>query len=652
MSTAQTQECSTTCLPRVAAMNSLGNQRVPCICLMLAVATLLAYCGVVSCSFLLFDDPYYVTLNPYVTAGLSLESVKWAFTALNANTSYWHPLTWLSHMLDYQVFGASSCGHHFTSLIIHVINTLLLFLFLQNTTTRVWTGAFVAGLFALHPLHVESVAWVSERKDVVSTMFWLLALTAYVRYVSQPTLFHYLLTIFMFILSLMSKPMTVTLPFVLFLLDYWPLQRFSGTSGNGRKSTGAPYGSTIRGLVLEKIPFIALSVAITCVTIIAQKDAGAIKTVGDFPIHARAANALISYVAYMYKMLLPLHLACFYPHPGSSVSLAKATAAGIVLIGLTFLLLRMSRRRPYGAVGWLWFLGTLLPVIGLIQVGIQGMADRYTYVPLIGLFLAVSWTATDLIGPNLLGKRVLGTLAVLILCVLAISTARQVSYWRNNTALLGHALRVTKDNFLALGGLGSMLLVGGDYAAADKLFSQSLAARPDYQYSLGLLGESQLQQGKLEKAVEQFQKLLSINAKNSTAHRKLAVIYRQQKRPSLALDHLTEVIATEPFSPDVLAEMVSLFLDNRCAVFENLRRTIDILEQSCLQQEQRNPYVLDALAASYYVAGRIPEAISTSAEALNVAIAAKRKRLATTIEDHKRIYLGYPEQSPSTSRTP
>jgi len=399
--------------------------------------------------FITYDDPAYVTENAHVIGGLTWANVRWAFHTTEA--SNWHPLTWLSHMADCQVFGLRPWGHHLTSVLLHAIDAVLLFAALRRMTGAPWRSLFVAALFGLHPLHVESVAWVSERKDVLSTAFWMLALWSYARRVelvrarapAAPAF--YGLTLLFFALGLMSKPMLVTLPFVLLLLDYWPLNRWAG-SGAARWS-----------LLLEKIPFFALSAAACAVTLFAQGSGGTVASTEDFPWPLRLANALTAYCLYLGKCLVPSRLAVFYPFFPEQPPLSETLLAGALLAGITAAAVALARRRPYLLVGWLWFAGTLLPVIGLVQVGGQSMADRYSYVPLIGVFIMATWAAGDAAASLPHGRPALGAAAGAVLAGLAVLTTRQLSLWKDGASLFRHALAVTQNNWVAHANLSAAL---------------------------------------------------------------------------------------------------------------------------------------------------------------------------------------------------
>src|SRR5579862_3504181 len=424
------------------------------ICLLLALITVLVYWPVRHADFLVFDDPDYVTYNSHVQAGLTWAGVKWAFTSWYA--SNWHPLTWLSHMLDSSLFGPNASASHIINVLFHTANVLLLFLLLYRATNKLWPAAFVAALFAWHPLHVESVAWVSERKDVLSTFFGLLSLLAYVGYAQkfkvQSSKFNvdYVLAIVFFALGLMAKPMLVTLPFVMLLLDFWPLERirsFATVTDRAR----AQYAS----LLFEKIPFFALTIASSIITYLAQRGE-AVMSFEQRPLGLRLANAAVAYVEYLAKTFWPAHLAVIYPLPHEIPSW-QVVATALLLTGVTVFAWCMRRNAPYLLVGWLWFLGTLVPVIGIVQVGGQALADRYAYVPLIGIFLAITWGAADLIARFRVQTALTAAIAAVVLMGSAAATERQLTFWDNSEKLFRHALDITTGNAIAHVNLGVAL---------------------------------------------------------------------------------------------------------------------------------------------------------------------------------------------------
>ena len=427
-----------------------GHRRTIVISLGLAVLTVTAFAQVVQCDFVNYDDATYVNDNPQVTAGLNLESVCWAFTSIYA--SNWHPLTWLSLQLDASLYGVNPAGYHLTNLLLHLATVVLLFLFLSSATGAVWRSAVVAAFFAVHPLRVESVAWVAERKDVLSGFFWMLTLIAYLHYVRRPGIGRHLLLVFVFALGLLAKAMLVTLPFVLALLDYWPLARLPwGQARGGPLST--PEGNprvprvSLRLLIWEKVPLLLLAIATAAATVAAQSLG--VANLEELPLHIRVANALIAYVTYILQVFWPANLCVLYPHPYAAVSWRLAVAAGLLVLVVSVFVLREMRRRPYLLVGWCWYLGTLVPVVGLIQVGLQAHADRYTYLPVIGVFVMLAWGIPDLPPLRRFGQVVLPLFAAVLLAACVGLTNLQVRYWKDTRTLWEHVLAVDPKNAFA-----------------------------------------------------------------------------------------------------------------------------------------------------------------------------------------------------------
>ena len=474
--------------PRSGSRLARASRRPALICLLLAAITIAVYGQVIRFEFINYDDADYVVENAPVQAGLTWRGIGWALGTRHAGN--WHPLTWVSHMLDVEVFGTGAAGPHAVNLAIHTANVVLLFLLLNRLTGSSWRSAFVAGLFALHPLHVESVAWVSERKDVLSAFFFLLTLLAYARYVeksrvhSAQTTVWYGLALACFTLGLMSKPMLVTLPFVLLLLDYWPLRRLGVRQKE--ESRGTPHVSrftfhvsriTALPLLLEKLPFLALSIASCVVTFVVQRQAGAMQPLSRLSWLVRVENSLVSYARYLAKALWPAHLAVPYPHP-ITWPLTQVVFSAALVAGFSVAAVWLRRRHPYVFVGWFWFLGMLIPVIGLVQVGFQAMADRYSYLPLVGVFVLLTWAAGDLYERWAGLKPILAAGAALLLLTCAFLTFKQTGYWRNSGTLASHAIAVTKDNATAYANLGNYLLKLGQLDEAIATFQRVFGLLP------------------------------------------------------------------------------------------------------------------------------------------------------------------------------
>jgi hypothetical protein len=458
------------------------------IALALAVATIVVYWPVMQNRFVSFDDGVYVAQNEIVQRGLTLEGLEYAF--VGASRPYWQPITWLSHMLDCQLFGLRPGLHHLMSVIIHAANTVLLFLLLLWLTGRTWASAFVAAVFALHPLHVESVAWAAERKDLLSTLFWLLAMLAYARYARRPRVGAYLLTLVPLALGLMSKPMVVTLPCVLLLMDFWPLGRFRvaflQATGEARAGTLAGAPASVLRLVLEKVPMLALAAAVSAVTVVMQHALGIMKNLDTLPVGARLAMAVVGYTRYIGKTVWPTNLAVFYDVPANADLWLNV---GIVVLGaLTGVAIWTRRTRPHLLVGWLWFLGTLVPVIGLVQVWEQTIADRFMYVPMIGLLVMVAWSVPAAWLERPWGRRAVGAVAAAALVACSVLTWRQIFVWRNTLTLFEHALACTVDNRVALNNVAWLYASHPDPAVRDGAEAVRLAERLNQLSDYGNVG--------------------------------------------------------------------------------------------------------------------------------------------------------------------
>jgi len=583
-----------------------NKQLITIICLALALGTIAVYSPVIRHEFINYDDPDYIQDNAHVKAGLTWPGVVWAFKSGDADN--WHPLTWISHMLDYQLFGLNPGAHHLMNVLFHTANTLLLFILLNYMTGAMWRSAFVSALFAWHPLHVESVAWASERKDVLSAFFWMLTLLCYAHYargkresssssssadkssasaknlqdndqrstaVPSPlpsvrrryseagsdgrgvgqgevrvrplSVLHplsspfYYLSLLFFACGLMSKPMVVTLPFVLLLLDYWPLQRFNA--------------STLQRLIFEKLPFFALSAASCIITLAVQK--GAMWSATSLPFSFRLANALMSYLRYLSKIFVPTDLALIYPYP-HSLPLLAVIAAGTVLLLLSIIFLFQARRFPWLAVGWFWFLGTLVPVIGIVQAGIQSIADRYTYLPSIGIFILVTWGVSDFLASEPRKAITCAVAGGLALCLCICLTVKQLSYWRNSIAIFTHTVSVTTDNYAADDCLGKCLKSSGRFDLAQQCFDEAVRIEPDYplaQYDDGMnlivLGDPVGASNHLATAIQLW-------PGNAIAQYDFGVFLMQHGQPKEAADHFAAALAIKPDFTEARRELDSL----------------------------------------------------------------------------------------------
>ncbi|WP_214175835.1 tetratricopeptide repeat protein [Geomobilimonas luticola] len=490
------------------------------ICLALIVMVFALYFQVGNHAFLNYDDNVYVTANPNVAGGITGESIIWAFTSFDA--SNWHPLTWLSHMVDVELFGMDPRGHHLTSVAIHALSTVLLFLLLLRITGSRWHSSCVAVFFAIHPLHVESVAWVAERKDVLSAFFWFLTLLLYASYTVQQKRVFYLLALASFALGLMAKPMLVTLPVVMLLLDYWPLGRCrtGGADGEGR---------SFRVLVREKVPFFACALASSILTVFAQRSEGAIKSLGAVPFPLRLENSLVSYGAYLGNIIWPDDLAILYPIP-SSYPLWQVIGSLFVLLFVSVATVRARHRFPYLAVGWLWFLVTLVPVIGLLQVGVQSMADRYTYIPSIGLFIMAVWGIPELLAGFTYRMAILTLLAGAVIGAKTAVTWQQLGYWRDNFSLYEQTLKVTDDNYVIHNNLGIAHADAWNLDAAIGEFRKALRINPNYAEAHYNLGIALAMKGELDMAIREFREALRIHPGDAKANYNLGVALEQKRQ--------------------------------------------------------------------------------------------------------------------------
>lgn len=562
--------------------------------LMLTISVLAVYWQVIGHEFVSYDDNVYIYENAVVQSGFNWNSIVWAFTT--GTQANWHPLTWLSIMVDYELFGLNAGMHHFMSALIHAINTILVFIVFRKLTGAFWPSAFVAAFFGLHPLHVESVAWASERKDVLSTAFWMLTTLAYLRYVKQPEMKRYLPVLGLFTLGLLAKPMLVTLPFVFLLLDFWPFKRFE----IGAKTPGEPElsgaglvsiddqkrGNTLVKLIIEKVPLLVLSVISSVVTFMAQRSGGAVFPLEKMPVLIRMENAFVSYVSYIWKMIWPFDLAFFYPHPAFILSISTIIFSIVLIVSLTFVFLWFGRKRHYLAVGWLWYLGTLVPVIGIVQVGIQGLADRYTYIPLIGLSIILSWGAQDLAARWRYKAVILAsTGGALILFFIAL-TWFQVATWSDNVTLFSHAVAVTDRNYVALTNLalakeklgktdeaishyrealryapaiavihnylGIALAKNKDTLEAASHYAEAIRLKPEYREAHFNLGIVLDQQGKTEEAISHFEEALRLNPNDAEVHNNLGATLGKQGKIDEAIEHFEESVRIRPAYPSAL----------------------------------------------------------------------------------------------------
>lgn len=506
------------------------------ICVFLIAATAVVYVQVAAFPFVNLDDAPYVYENHFVKDPITLKSLNWAFTTYHA--ANWHPLTWVSHMVDCRVYGTQHPGgHHVTNLLLHIANALLLFVLLQRLMGHVWRSAFVAALFALHPLHVESVAWVSERKDVLSTLFWMLTMLAYVAYVRRPGIGRYALVCVMYALGLMAKPMLVSLPLLLLLLDWWPLQRLSQK------------GQGLLRLVIEKAPLFGLAAGSCVITCIAQLHSDAAQTLDAIPMSVRVANTFVSYAVYIVKMLWPRNLSIFYPHPNNLLPVWQVAASGVAFAAVTAIATALRRRAPYVLVGWLWYVVALIPVIGLVQVGGQGFADRYTYIPLIGVFTIAAWGVPEMLSrmPAKAGNAAIGGVSAVIVVVLAASTWIQLGTWKDSETLARNALKVSDGHNLVRVFVAGTLDEKGKSEEALDVLLQADPGEPGIARVHNSIGRIMVAKNKLDEAELHFRKAIRIQPGMQNAHTNLGALLQQRGESRQAMEEFELAADLDPW---------------------------------------------------------------------------------------------------------
>jgi protein O-mannosyl-transferase len=528
----------------------MQNDKAKYIIIVLLLLTMIAvYWPAVSHEFINYDDPAYVTGNAHIRTGFTIENIRWAFTTTLMGN--WNPMTWFSHMADIYLYGLDPRGHHLTSVVLHGLNTLLLFIFLNKITGNLWRSAVVALIFSLHPLRVESVAWVSERKDVLSAFFFMTTLLAYAFYVERPSIMRYFVVAISFILGLMAKPMLVTLPFVLLLLDFWPLCRLDAgqlrpfSLPSGTMDHPASKTPSNLGVLSEKVPLLLISAVFSGIAVYAQRDAKALLSLPAYPLMQRISNAVVAYMNYLGKTFWPQDLAVLYPlsdhTPAAHAALAIVFLAAVSLLSLWF-----SRRHPFLLTGWFWFVGTLVPVIGLIQVGLQAMADRYTYIPSIGLAILVVWGVAEITG-NLLHRIIIMTASSCVLVLLLVITTRsQLRYWENSIVLFTHTLAVTENNYVAYTNLGDALDKQGRYIDAMRNYGEALRIKPDEAFVYDKMATDLDILGRLDDAVAYYERSLQLDPGNAKVHNNLGITLIRRGNAGEAIKHFTQAIQLDP----------------------------------------------------------------------------------------------------------
>jgi tetratricopeptide (TPR) repeat protein len=634
------------------------------VCAVIVVLVWIIFGQTLAHDFVNYDDKTYVYGNSLVSAGLNLRGVSQAFVDTQARN--WHPLTIISHMIDCQIFDLKAGGHHFTNVLLHTIAALLLFLFLRDITGRFWASAFVAALFAIHPLRVESVAWIAERKDVLSAVFFFLTLGAYARYARSHSLGRYLTMSILFVCGLMSKPMLVTTPVVLLLLDYWPFKRIVDSRSFWR-------------MTFEKLPLFALSIASSIITFLLQERSTG--SIAQLPFIWRLQNALVSYGTYIWQMFWPADLAVFYPHPEDHLALWQVIISAAFLLGMTLLIFIFRRSRPYLLVGWFWYLIMLLPVIGLVEVGLQGHADRYTYLPQIGLYLAITWLVADVSGTLRRRKEILVAAASIIIVSLAGCAWKQTTFWRNSETLWTHTLAVTKDNDVAHTNFGMLLtergqlddalshfqaaldvrsssahshydlslaLIHGDIANAlarkgrlDEAMlhlREAVKFQPDYADAHYNLGTALFQKGELNEAIAEYRTTLSIHPYDAGAHTSLGNALVQKGFLGEAVDHYEKALQSEPDSILPLNNLAWVMSTGPDDSLRNNEIAVELATKANQLSKESNPVFTRTLAAAYAQAGQFEKAIETARRASEQANAQGVRGLALQIQEDVDLY--------------
>lgn len=604
------------------------------ICISLAVLTWVVFGQLLQYDFINYDDPRYVYENTNITNGLTIGGIAWAFTHIHSMN--WHPLTTISHMLDCQLYGLKPGAHHFTNVLLHSVVAILLLLVLQRMTGgpsgtgSIWRSAFVAAVFAIHPLRVESVAWIAERKDVLSGVFFMLTLLTYFRYVRVRSIGRYLTVLFMFALGLMCKPMLVTLPFVLLVLDYWPLKRVRSQNSELRSQRN------LLALVVEKLPLVALSVVSSVVTFAAQR--GALGWTEQLPVLARINNAVVTYAAYMWQMLWPVKLAVFYPHPESRLPLWEIILCLLLLIGITAAAVVLRKSRPYFITGWLWYLGMLVPVIGLVQVGWQGRADRYTYLPQIGLYIAITWGIADVTAAWRWQREILTAGTAIVVGLLSWRASVQASYWRDSETLFTHALAVTSNNDVAENNLGIVSLQKGNLDEAISLLQAAVDLRPENSPAQENLAKALLQKGQVTDALVHYRKLLELQPDNIEVHNIVGTVLIQQGQAREAVEEWQKVLAIQPDNGNAMSNLAWVFATSPDDSLRDGAKAVQLAEQAMRISGGRIPIIFRTLAAAYAENGRFSEAIQTAQRGIELANSRGNSGLATELQSSIVLY--------------
>jgi protein O-mannosyl-transferase len=623
----------------------------------LILTTLLVYWQAGSFGFVDYDDNIYVYDNPHVMGGLTADNIVWAFTT--GHGSFWHPVTWLSLMLDRQLFGPQPAGGmHIVNILLHIACTLLLFALLRKMTGRMWPAAFVAAAFALHPMHVESVAWITERKDVLSTFFLLLTLAAYARHAKGPSVRWYIASLALFAVGLMAKPMLITLPFLMLLFDYWPLGRLTGKH-------------PIRQCLIEKIPFLALAAIFAAITVMTQKAGGGLVPVSVIPFWDRVKNAFISYAAYIGKMFWPQGMAVHYPAQ-TGIAFWQFLLCFLLIVGVSVLAICLCRKRKHLMVGWFWFVGTLVPVIGLIQFAGSSYADRFTYVPYIGLFIILAWGVPDLLAAWPQRPWALGIIPVFALAALAVVARNQVSYWGDSINLFTHTINVTKDNDVAYDGRGVSYAGLGRWDEALRDLSEAITIRPDFAEAYSNRSAVYLYLGRWQEALQDCDKAIALKPDNPKMYRNRSIANSRLGNEPEAIADLGHAAELDPDNADIhynLANKLAAqgrydeaageyraalrlrgdWADCMCSLAlliathpelstRDVNEAVRLASRACELAGYRNPTFMGAMAAAYAAAGRFTEAVATARKGVSLAEAANQPQVKAILQYHLSFY--------------
>ena len=634
----------------------------------LVVGVFVLYGQVGRHDFVRFDDYPYIVDNPFIANGLTWEGFRWAFTS--HHLANWHPLTWLSHMADRELFGLRPAGHHLANVFLHAASAATLYAALRLMTRARWPSALVAALFAFHPLRVESVAWAAERKDVLAGLFWMLTLLAYARYAGHPGRLRYAAVVICMAVGLLAKPMLVTLPFVLILLDIWPFSRWRPWPVH--EASARPTASPPVHPLVEKLPLLALVAGAAWITVVAQRAGGAVQALEGLSLKFRVANAAIAYAAYVGKTLWPRGLAFYYPHPAIVAAepleamLLPAIVAAMFIVVLTAAVVVSARRRPYLTVGWLWYLGTLIPVIGIVQVGNQAMADRYTYIPLIGIYIMVAWSAADLAARSRRARNVVATVSAIVVAALCVVTWIQVGHWRDSVSLFEHAIRVTRGNYVAHHNLGIVLAEHGSLPAAVEQYESALRIRPDLASAHNNLGIALAAAGDLSRAVTHYREAIRLQPAYEKAHYNLAIALETVGRPveaqahyeraleidldlaeaherlgsllaargeeSEAAAHYRRALELKPELLGAASRLAWLLATSPRPDLRNGTEAVRWAEHAAAAVEYSEAYALNVLAASYAEAGDFERAVRWQEQAVERASPAEREDLRHRLE--------------------